>query len=409
MNFLKSFPNKETILQQSGQKVFDLNGHIHTPFSFSAFEDISQIFKIANDENIKVVGINDFIVTDGHKPFHDQAVASNVFPLLNIEFMGLLKEELANDIRVNDPNNPGRTYFSGKGLDYPANPDDATKRILQDVKEEGNKQTAQMVEKLNDFLIEIDAPFNFTYNEIKENYAKELVRERHIAKAVRRKVFEKFASDEDRKQMLSKMFSGKAVESSLNDTNGLENEIRGRLLKAGGPAFVPENDSAFLEIDKVMEIIVALGGIPCYPVLLDDKNGNFTNFERDFEKLRDTLMAKNIYSVELIPGRNDINILKKFVKVFHEADFVITFGTEHNTPELIPLKVDTRGHIDLDDELKKISYQGACVIAAHQYLRATGQEGYIDAHGKVKREQIEDFRVLGAGIFSYFFNEGMLA
>lgn len=405
MNFLKSFPDRETILKQSDQNIFDLNGHIHTPFSFSAFEDISQIFKMANEENIKAVGINDFIVTDGHKPFHDQAVASKVFPLFNIEFMGLLKEEQNKGIRVNDPNNPGRTYFSGKGLDFPSNPDEATKQLLLKVKDESNKQTAQMVENLSNFMKEIDATFTFTYEEIKDSYAEELVRERHIAKAVRRKVFETFSSEEDRRKMLSKIFSGKAVESSLDDTNGLENEIRGRLLKVGGPAFVPENDSAFLEINKVMEIIVKLGGIPCYPVLLDDKNEYCTDFEADFEKLRDTLKAKNVYSVELIPGRNDINILKKFVKIFHGDDFMITFGTEHNTPALIPLKVDTRGHIDLDDELKEISYQGACVIAAHQYLRAKGEEGFIDSSGNVKRDQIVEFRTLGAAVFNYYFSK----
>ena len=93
MNFLKAFPDKDTLLKLSDQNVIELNGHIHTPFSFSAFEDIPQIFKMANDENIKAVGINDFIVTDGHKSFHDQAVASKVFPLFNIEFMGLLKDE----------------------------------------------------------------------------------------------------------------------------------------------------------------------------------------------------------------------------------------------------------------------------------------------------------------------------
>ncbi|MCK5369891.1 MAG: hypothetical protein KAQ62_15125, partial [Cyclobacteriaceae bacterium] len=97
-------------------------------------------------------------------------------------------------------------------------------------------------------------------------------------------------------------------------------------------------------------------------------------------------------------------ILKKFVKIFHEDDFVITFGREHNTPELIPLKVDTRGHIDLDDELKEISYQGACVIAAHQYLRAKGKEGFIDAQGNVKRSQINEFRALGAGVFNHYFS-----
>ncbi len=404
MNFLTAFPDEETLLKNASRKVYDLNGHIHTPFSFSAFDSIPQIFAMAKEENIRAVGINDFIVTDGHKPFHDAAVGSNVFPLFNIEFMGLLKEEQANGIRVNDPNNPGRTYFSGKGLDFPSNPDASTAELLKSVKDESNKQTEQMVEKLNAFMKEIDAPFGFSYQEIKDKYAEDLVRERHIAKALREMVFATFESDQGRRDMLVKIFYGKPVESPLDDTNSLDNEIRGKLLKSGGKAFVPESDAAFWEISKVMDVIINMGGIPCYPVLLDDKNGNCTEFEGDFEKLRDTLKAKNIFSIELIPGRNDLHILKKFVQVFHEDGFVITLGTEHNTPELIPLKVDTRGHIDLDDDLKEISYLGACVIAAHQYLRAKGEEGYIDAKGNAKRDQIEDFRTLGAAVFNHYFS-----
>lgn len=404
MNFLQSFPDKETLLKQTDQKVFDLNGHIHTPFSFSAFDNIPQVFKMCNEENIKAIGINDFIVTDGYKSFHDHAVAAKVFPLFNIEFMGLLKEEQAKGIRVNDPSNPGRTYFSGKGLDFPSNPDEATKQLLIDVKNESNKQTSLMVENLNDYLQVVGAPFGLTYEEVKILYAEDLVRERHIAKAVRRKVFEAFKDNGDRSAMLTIIFGGKPVKSSLDDISGLENEIRGNLLKSGGPAYVEEDDAAFLKIDKVMDVIVKMGGIPCYPVLLDDKNGGFTDFEADFENLRDTLISKSICSVELIPGRNDIHILKKFVKIFHEADFVITFGTEHNTPALIPLKVDTRGNIDLDDELKKISYQGACIIAAHQYLRTNGEEGYLDGNGKAKVDQIDDFRALGSGVFNYYFS-----
>jgi hypothetical protein len=405
MNFLKSFPLKEELMKYSDQKVFDLNGHIHTPFSFSAFESIPQIFEMANSENVRAVGINDFIVTDGHKPFHDEAVAKKVFPLFNIEFMGLLKEQQANGVKVNDPNNPGRTYFSGKGLDFPSNPGVETVALLQTVKEESNKQTAEMIQNLNDFLQVIEAPFGLTYEEVKTLYAEDLVRERHIAKALRRKVFQVYKEAGDRSAMLSIMFSGKPVQSALDDINGLENEIRSNLLKAGGAAFVPENDDAFLEITRVMDVIVKMGGIPCYPVLLDDKNGKCTEFESDFEALRDILQEMGIGSVELIPGRNDINILKNFVKVFHEADFVITFGTEHNTPELIPLKVDTRGHIDLDEELKKISYQGACVIAAHQYLRAQGEEGFINTKGECRTGEINDFRKLGAGVFNYFFSK----
>ena len=405
MNFLKKFPQKEVLLQKAGGTTFDLNGHIHTPYSFSAFDDIAQIFRMAKEEGIRAVGINDFIVTDGYQAFQYEAIAAGVFPLFNIEFMGLLKEEQAAGIRVNDPSNPGRTYFSGKGLDFPNNPDENTKGLLLKVKEESNRQTAQMIEKLDQFMDAIDAPFGFAYDEIKKKYAHELVRERHIAKAVRKKVFERYLTDDERIQMLSKIFSGSRVDSSLGDINALETEIRGKLLKAGCPAFVPEDDSAFLEIDKIIDVIVKMGGIPCYPVLLDDKKGNFTEYEANFEQLRDSLKARNIRCIELIPGRNDLEILKKFVSVFHEDDFVITFGTEHNTPELIPLKVDTRGHVDLDDELKEVSYQGACVIAAHQYLRAQGEEGYVEPSGKLKSDRLHEFRQLGSAVFHHYFSK----
>ena len=74
------------------------------------------IFRLAKDENIAVLGINDFFVTDGYKAFRKGSVRNKIFPLFNIEFIGLLKEEQKKGIRINDPNNPGRIYFCGKGL-----------------------------------------------------------------------------------------------------------------------------------------------------------------------------------------------------------------------------------------------------------------------------------------------------
>lgn len=404
MNFLKTFPSEAELLKSGPSPVFDLNGHIHTPFSFSAFQDIDQIFSMATREGIRAVGINDFIVTDGHRPFHDAAVKAGIFPLFNIEFMGLLRDQQKMGIKVNDPSNPGRTYFSGKGLDFPSNPDPETANILQRVKEESNKQTAEMIARLDKFLRTIDVPFGLSYPEVKEKFARELVRERHIAQALRQKVVDVCQSSDDQRALLTQIFSGKPVESPMENINLLENEIRNKLLKSGGPAYVEEDENAFLAIENVMDIIIKMGGIPCYPVLLDDKTGNCTAFESDFEGLRDALKGMGVGCVELIPGRNDINILRKFVRIFHADDFVITFGTEHNTPELIPLKVDTRGHIDLDDELKEISFRGACVIAAHQYNRARVEQSYIGVDGQCRKDQIKEFRTLGAAVFNHFFS-----
>ncbi len=403
VNFLSSLPVPGELKSMPiGDDVPEVNGHIHTPFSFSAFKNIPRIFEMAVKEKVKVVGINDFNVTDGYEEFHDEAVKSGTFPLFNIEFISLLKKEQEEGIRVNDPGNPGRTYFSGKGLDFPSAPDSETAGILQDIKRESNRQTREMCDKLNDHLKACNAPFILSFDKIKDQLARDLVRERHLAKALRIEMNRYYKTYREKTDFLFTIYHGVAPEADLDSVAAVENEIRARLLKKGGPAFVEEDEKAFLELDKVIDIIVKLGGIPCYPVLLDDKKGNFTDYEGDFENLYRNLVARNIYSLELIPGRNDCNILKKFVRFFDEKGFVITFGTEHNTPAMVPLKVDCRNHVPLDDYLRRVSYTGACVIAAHQYLRVHGKFGYLDASGRPKVGEREAFAELGHAVISNF-------
>jgi hypothetical protein len=194
---------------------------------------------------------------------------------------------------------------------------------------------------------------------------------------------------------------GKPLKSKLTDNPALENEIRGNLLKAGGHAFVEENEKSFLGIDLLIKIIISAGGIPCYPVLLDDSKGNITEFEADFQKLHDELLRHNVACIELIPNRNDFDVLKKFVKYFDEKGFVILFGTEHNTPDLTPITVVTRGNKQLDAELNALSYDNACVISAHQYLVAKGSEGYIASNGKARMAEKKAFIELGKAVIEW--------
>lgn len=403
VNFLSNMPEPGKLkTKPSGDDIPDVNGHIHTPYSFSAFKNIPQIFEMAVKEQVKVVGINDFNVTDGYAEFHDEAVKSKTFPLFNIEFISLLKKEQEEGIRVNDPGNPGRTYFSGKGLDFPSAPDAGTAEMLSNIKSESNRQTREMCEKLNEHLKSCHAPFILSFDKIKEQLARDLVRERHLAKALRIEMNHYYKTYREKTDFLFTIYHGVAPEADLESVTAVENEIRARLLKKGGPAFVEEDEKAFLELDKVIDIIVKLGGIPCYPVLLDDKKGNFTDYEGDFEKLYRNLVARNIYSLELIPGRNDCEELRRFVRFFDEKGFVITFGTEHNTPAMIPLKVQCRDHVPLDDYLRRVSYSGACVIAAHQYLRAQGEQGYLDASGKPKVSERKAFSEQGHAVISRY-------
>jgi len=401
----QNLPSPEVLKSQAASlpfEVLEFNGHFHTPYSFSAFTGMDQVFDMARNENVKILGINDFYVTDGYAEFADYALRNQVFPLFNIEFIALSKTQQAQGIRVNDPNNPGRTYFSGKGLDFPFTLSGTLRDQLDSVKAESQRQVAEMIEKLNAWLAEIGSDMAFTYEGIRSAYARQLVRERHIAKALRIAVFEKYATDAERREFLQKLYGGKPSTADLSKAAALENELRNNLLKSGGKAFVAEDDKAFLSVEEVRRIILAAGGIPCYPVLLDDKNGHFTDFEADRQAMLESLESQQIYSIELIPGRNSLNVLEPFVQFFSDHGFVVTLGTEHNAPDMIPLTIDCRGHEALSETLRRINYEGACVVAAHQYLRTHGLPGYVDAEGRAALDRRQEFVVLGNAVIRNF-------
>jgi hypothetical protein len=408
-NFLSGFPTFDKLQKEAQGLSFpvyrEANGHIHTPFSFSAFSDMQTIFRMATEEKIVLLGINDFYVSDGYDEFHKGCIENRIFPLFNIEFIGLLKEEQQKGIRINDPNNPGRIYFSGKGLDYPFHSGWLQKRKLKKVIKESQLQIKAMIVKVNQLIQKDNPSLSLTYESIKKRYAHDLVRERHLAKAIRNLTAENFNSPEDQLQFLETLYGGKKSKTGLSNPSALENEIRSNLLKSGGAAFVEEDEKSFLELKKIIKIIIAAGGIPCYPVLLDDASGKCTEFENDNEKLLASLNKLGIECIELIPGRNDHTILKNFVEFFHEKGFIIIFGTEHNTPEMIPLTITARGSVPLDESLKKIAWEGACVIAAHQYLRADGRQGYVLPDGTHSNDQKHELIKLGQLVIEYYLNK----
>jgi len=259
-----------------------------------------------------------------------------------------------------------------------------------------------MITKLNKIIGPVNPSMTLSYEDIRKRYAHDLVRERHLAKAVRNAAAERYPDPGEQIRFLENIYGGKSSKAGPDNTALLENEIRSNLLKSGGRAFVEENEDSFLELTNILKIIIKAGGIPCYPVLLDDPSGNFTEFEIDKGKLFRTLSSLKIGCIELIPGRNSIAILRDYVKFFNEKGFLVTFGTEHNTPEMVPLTVTARGAIQPDDELKVIVWESVCVIAAHQYLRAKGMQGYILPDGSPSTGQKRDLAFLGKLVIEFF-------
>ncbi len=376
--------------------IVNVNAHLHTPYSFSAFSDITQALDKAVAENVKVVGVNDFYTPAAYSAWKEGCEERNLTPLFNIEFISLNEEDQKAGRRVNDPGNPGRTYLSGKGLNYPFSLSEPYASQLAVVVKESNAQVEAMCVKLNELLKTKNAGFQIDFDWVKSDLTKGLIRERHLAKALRIKIYEHLNKDENAiKSMLVDLSDGKEIKSSIDDLAGVENELRGNFLKAGGAAFVPEDPKAFLPMQDVVNIILAAGGIPTYPFLADDAKGAYTDFEGDLEKVADELTERGFHSVEFITTRNELSLLEKYASYLHDKGFVVSFGSEHNTPAMEPVELFARHSSPLTDKLKQINYEGACVIVAHQYLCSQGLRAYVDSNGHVDRTKRDAFVKLG--------------
>jgi hypothetical protein len=354
---------------------------------------------MAVEEGVKVVGINDFYTTKGYDEWADGCSKRGLVPLFGIEFISLNEADQKAGLRVNDPANPGRTYLSGKGLTHPFHLEKPYALQLAAVQLESNRQVERMYEKLNELLQKKQMGFLLNLDQIKQELTRGSLRERHLARALRMKLYEYCNNSESViSEMLATLFSGKQLQSATDDHAGVENEIRANLLKAGGTAFVPEESTAFLPMQTVCRIIRAAGGIPTYPFLADDPKGVYTDFENDLEKVAIALTERGFHSVEFITTRNEQQQLEKYASYLYEQGFIVTFGSEHNTPLLEPILLSTRGGVPLTHRLKEINYAGACVIVAHQHLVAQGLQGYLNAEGVADRSRRDEYVSLGASL-----------
>jgi len=196
--------------------------------------------------------------------------------------------------------------------------------------------------------------------------------------------------------MLQKVYGGTPSEKKREDIAGMEEELRARLLKSAAPAFVPEDEKAFLGLNEIIEIIKDAGGFPTYPMLLDGAGEKITDFEDGKEQLFESLSKWGFQSVELIPLRNRFEVLKEYAEYFYAQGMVVSFGTEHNTTAMRPLTVSCKNEEPLDQSLMQISFDGTAFVAAHQYLVLNEGSDYHSG----SRQEMEK---LGRAIFHHYF------
>ena len=87
--------------------------------------------------------------------------------------------------------------------------------------------------------------------------------------------------------------------------------------------------------------------------------------------------------------------MEEYAGYLHDSGFVVTFGSEHNTPAMEPIQLAARGGVPLSEKLRQINYEGACVVAAHQELVKNGKQGYVDSTGRPDVSKRDEYIAYG--------------
>lgn len=362
-----------------------VNTHVHVPPNFSAFETVEDAVAAAATEGVRVLGVSNFHDSRIHARFANAAGAAGIVPLFGFEIISVVGSLRDEGTRVNDPANPGRMYLCGKGLSPLATPTATAARLLGVARAADAERIRAMVPLVGSCFERAGLKTALTAENIAEEVAEQaavprdwvVLQERHVALAFQETVFLASAPTR-RRELLARAF-GSPFSGSVDDALGVQEEIRSRLMKAGGPAFVAESPVSF---DDACRAILGLGGIPCYPTLADGTSP-VCPWEEPPARLAERLLASGIHAAELIPGRNRPEVVDAYVAAFCEAGIIVMAGTEHNTRRRIPLEPRCADGSLPSPAARAAFWEATCVAAAHQHLVTSGGAGYVDGEGRL--------------------------
>jgi hypothetical protein len=386
------------------------NSHVHLPPNFSAFTTVAQAVELAGAQGCALLGTSNYYDFAAYSEFAARCRTAAIFPLFGLEIMCRDEAMAQAGTRVNDPGTPGKIYFCGKGLARFDPPSPRAAAILGDLRARDSGRIAEMVRRCCAALAERGVRIDVTCEGIVDALVRRhgspretvVLQERHVALALQEALFAAVPAAE-RLARLPALLGGPCKLRDAEDAVGVQNEVRNHLMKAGKPGFVPES---YIDVARAMALILELGGVPCYPVLADGANP-MGQFEARPADLVASLGKVGIWAAEFIPNRNAPALLVDYVKTLRAAGVVVVAGTEHNTLDLLPIMPSAKG-APVPAELLPVLWEGACVMAAHQYLVAHGETGYVTPEGTLHpaypdaEARIADFAALGEAVVAEF-------
>jgi hypothetical protein len=347
------------------------NTHIHTNYSFGVFTSPDEAVEQAVAEGISILGINDHYTIAGHDAFRRACDARGVCPLFSMEAVALDLDAQKAGKRLNDPGNPGRCYLTAKSVTTPLAAGTKAAKALDQMRAALTARNAVLVGNLNRHLESAGVPVQLDMAAVEALTPAGNTTERHVVQALAEAILGRGAEA----AALFERLCG-APPPGLDNAGTLQDWLRGKLIKAGCPDYAPELPEAFLPMADMVDLYLALGAIPTYPVL-----GNpLTEVEKDIPALLDWCASLRIFAIEVIPNRNTRERLLEIVEAAGRAGVPVFTGTEHNTKTPGPL-VD---RFSREAPFRTAFFNGALVALGHAEEVQRGKGGYVDQTGALR-------------------------
>jgi len=351
-----------------------VNLHYHTFFSYNA-EGLSpsHVAWRARRAGLAVAGIVDFDVLDGLEEFLEAGQVLGLRTCVGLETRVFLPEYA--DKVVNSPGEPGICYHMGMGFTHACLDRGAT-QFLSGLRATAGQRNRQLTEHVNHHLSPVEL-----------DYAGEVLpltpsgnpTERHICLAYARKARSVFADPHGLAEFWREKLKVDPAELDLPEGLALQQEIRAKLMKRGGPGYVQPDTGSFPTMKDMNRFIADAGGIPTYAWLEGMSEG-----ERDAERLIDTVDGLGVEALNIIPdsnytpGMDDARLakLREIVALAEARGLPVFVGTEMNSP----------GQKFVDDfdaaELRPLLstfLRGAYIAYGHTALQRAAGLGYTSA------------------------------
>ena len=346
-----------------------INAHIHLPPNFSAFETTAQAVELAAAQDVRVLGVSNYYDYSVYAEFSSLAEQHGIFPLFGLEVITLIDSLVRDDVKINDPGNPGKMYLCGKGITRFDPMPETARQLFQVIRDNDSTRMAAVTDKLAAVFSDAGLETGLNAEAVKGHIVARhgslpetvYLQERHVAQAFQEILFD-HVSPPDRAKLLQRAF-GAPSKAEPSDAVTIQNEIRSHLLKSGKPAYVAET---FVDFDHAYRLILALGGIPCYPDAGRRRRPHYRRMSSPLNTSLPTFKRGASPAPSLFRSATPPKPSRAMSVPCAAAGLFVTAGTEHNTLDLLPLAPACLNGEPIPDDIQEIFWEGACVLAAHQ-------------------------------------------